>query len=176
MLAIPKQFLTILSASFFLSNVRIIIRSDDIISFILSVIGSIEYKQISEERWLRERIKMDDSGCYSKLVRKQEWAYNSKAKILVEWSTWRPLPTQCSLWDWDSYSEATPKGTQELGYFPLASGHCVGCLWGAGITSYETPFLGGIQRWAMGSRTTNSQEKERLSPKGVVWASHCHLL
>ena len=98
-----------------------------------------------------------------------------KRSSLVEWSTWRPLPTQCSLWDWDSCSEATAKGTQELGYFPLASAHCVGCLWGAGITCYETPFLGGIQRWAIGSRT-NSQEKERLSPEGVVWASHCHLL
>ena len=78
------QFWTMLSASSFLNNVRIILGSDNIILFILSVIGSIEYKQASEERWLRERRKMDDSGCYSKLVRKQEWA-NSKAKI----STWK---------------------------------------------------------------------------------------
>lgn len=43
------QFWTILSASFFLSNVRIIMGSDDIISFILSVIGSIEYKQFQKK-------------------------------------------------------------------------------------------------------------------------------
>ena len=45
-----------------------------------------------------------------------------KRSSLGEWSAWRPLPTQWSLWDWDDPSEIIPKGSQGLRHSPPASG------------------------------------------------------